>query len=62
MKLAEIAYSDLPQANREQYTFDVFVQSANDLGLLHQFLARRVTTVGGALAEREAYLLATQDS
>jgi len=31
MKLAHIAYSDLPQANR-----DAFVQSVNDLGLHHQ--------------------------
>jgi len=60
MKLAQIAYSDLPQANRERYTFDAFVQSVNDLGLHHQFLARGVTTVEGTLAEGEAYLLANQ--
>jgi len=60
MKLAQIAYSDLPQANHERYTFDVFVQSIKDLGLHHQFLAREVTTEEGALAEGEAYLLATQ--
>jgi len=58
MKLAQIAYSNLPQANRERYTYDAFVQSVNDLGLHHQFLARGVTTVEGALAEGEAYLLA----
>jgi len=57
MKLAQIAYSDLPQANRERYTYDAFVQFINDLGLHHQFLARGVTTVEGALAEGEAYLL-----
>jgi len=59
MKLAQIAYSDLPQANRERYTYDAFTQSVNDLGLHHQFLTRGVTTVEGALAEREAYLLAS---
>jgi len=57
MKLAQIAYSDLPQANCEKYTYDAFVQFVNDLGLHHQFLARGVTTVEGALAEGEAYLL-----
>jgi len=60
MKLAQIAYSDLPQANRERYTLDAFIQSVNDLGLHHQFLARGVTTVEDALAEGEAYLLANQ--
>jgi len=59
MRLAQIAYRDLPQANRERYTYDVFVQSINDLGLHHQFLAMGVTTVEGALAEGEAYLLAS---
>jgi len=60
MKLAQIAYSDLPQANHERYTFDAFVQSFNDLGLNHQFLARGITTVENALAEGEAHLLANQ--
>jgi len=60
MKLAQIAYSDLPQANHEQYTFDVFIQSVNDLGLHHQFLARGVTAVKDALAEGKAYLLVNQ--
>jgi len=60
MKLAQIAYSDLPQANHERYTYDVFVQSVTDLGLYHQFLARGVTTVEGTLVEEEAYLLANQ--
>lgn len=60
MKLAQIAYSDLPQANCERYTFDAFVQSVNDLGLYHQFLARGVTTVEDALAEREVSFLANQ--
>jgi len=58
MRLAQIAFRDLPQANREKYTFDAFVQSINDLGLHHLFLARGATTVEGALTEREAYLLA----
>jgi len=60
MKLAQIAYSDLPPANRERYTYDVFVQSVNDLGLYHQFLARGVTTVESTLVEGEAYLLVSQ--
>jgi len=50
MKLARIAFRDLPQSNRERYTYDAFVQSINDLGLHHQFLVRGVTTVEGALA------------
>jgi len=56
-RLAQIVFRDLPQANRERYTYDAFVQSINDLGLHHQFLARGITTVEGALAEGEAYLL-----
>jgi len=35
------------------------VQSINDLGLHHQFLAKGVTTVEGALAVGEAYVLAS---
>jgi len=35
------------------------VHSINDLGLHHQFLARGVTTVEGALAVGEAYILAS---
>jgi len=60
IKLAQSAYSNLPQANREWYTFEAFVQFINDLGLQHQFLARGVTTVKDALAAGEAYLLANQ--
>jgi len=59
MRLAQIAFRDLPQVNRERYTYDAFEQSINDLGLHHQFLARGVTTVEDALAEGEAYLLAS---
>jgi len=33
MRLAQIAFRYLPQANRERYTYDAFVQSINDLGL-----------------------------
>jgi len=58
MKLAQIAFRDLPQVHHERYTFDAFVQSINDLGLYHQFLAKGVTTVKGALTVGEAYLLA----
>jgi len=59
MRLAQMAFYNLPQANREKYTYDAFVQSINDLGLHHLFLARGATTVEGALTEREAYLLAS---
>jgi len=56
MKLAQIAYSDLPQVNRERYTFYAFVQFVNNLGLHHKLLARGATTIEGTLAEGEAYL------
>jgi len=59
IRLAQIAFRDLPQANRERYTYDAFVQSINDLRLHHHFLARGVTTVEGALAVGEAYYLAS---
>jgi len=59
IRLAQIAFRDLPQASRERYTYDTFVQSINDLGLHHQYLARRVTTVEGALTVREAHILAS---
>jgi len=58
MRLAQIAFRDLPQVNSERYTYDAFVQSINDLGLHHQLLARGITTVKDRLAEGEAYLLA----
>jgi len=54
MKLAQIAFRDLPQVHRERYTF---VQSINDLGLHQQLQAKGVTTVEGALAVGEAYIL-----
>jgi len=57
MKLAQIAFRDVPQAHRERYTFDASVQSINDLGLYHQFLAKGVITVKAALTVGEAYLL-----
>jgi len=57
-RLAQVAYSDLPEAHRECYTNDAFVQSLNDLGLHHQLQARGVTMIGDAL--RKAYLLAKQ--
>lgn len=56
-RLAQIMHSDLLPMNREWYTF---VQSINDLGLHHQFLAKGVATVEDALREGEADLLATQ--
>jgi len=59
MRLAQIAFCNLPQANHERYTYNAFVQSINDLGLHHQFLVRRVTTVESALAEGKAYPLAS---
>jgi len=54
MRLAQIAFRNLPQANSERYTYDAFVQSIIDLGLHHQVLARGVTTVEGALTEEDA--------
>jgi len=59
-RLAQIAYSDLPEAHRERYSYDAFVQSLNDLGLHHQLQAREVTTIEDTLCEGEAYLLAQQ--
>jgi len=59
-RLAQIAYSDLPEVHRERYTYDTFVQSLKDLGLRHQLQARGVTTIKGALREGETYLLAKQ--
>jgi len=57
-RLAQIAYSDLPETPQQNYTFDAFVQSLNDLGLHHQLQAKGVTTIEAALQEGEAYLLA----
>jgi len=57
MKLAQIAFRDLPQVNRERYTYDAFMQSINDLGLHHQFLAKGVTTVEGVPPVGETYIL-----
>jgi len=59
MRLAQIAFHDLPQVYCERYPYDTFVLSINDLGLHHQFLARGVTTVEDALIKGEAYLLAS---
>jgi len=58
MKLAQIAFRDLPQVHQKRYTFDAFVQSINDLGFHHQLQAKGVTTVEGALTVGEAYFLA----
>jgi len=58
IRLALIAYSDLPEQHQQNYTFDVFVQFINDLGLHHQLQARGVTTIEAALQEGEAYLQA----
>jgi len=48
-----------PQVNRERYIYDAFVQSINNLGLHHQFVAKGVTTVKSALAVGEVYNLAS---
>jgi len=48
-RLAQIVRSKLSPANCECYTFDAFVQSLNDLGHHHQFLATGVKTVEDAL-------------
>lgn len=59
-RLAQIAYSDLPETDREHYTYDTFVQSLHDLGLHHQLQARGVTMIKDALHKGEAYILAKQ--
>jgi len=59
-RLAQIAYCDLPETNREHYTYDAFVQSLNDLGLHHQLHAREVNKIEDALHEGKVYLLAKQ--
>jgi len=57
-RLAQIAYSDLPETHQEHYTYDAFVQFLNDLGLHHQLRAKGVTKIEDALHEGKAFLLA----
>jgi len=57
-RLAQIAYSDLPETQRQRYILEDFTQSINHLGLHHQLQARGVTSIEAALREKEAYLQA----
>jgi len=57
-RLAQIAYSDLPEIQRRHYILEDFTQSLNDLSLHHHLQAKGVTTIEAALQEGEAYLQA----
>jgi len=57
-RLARIAYSDLPETQRQQYTLEDFTQSLNHPSLNHQLQARGVTSLEAALREGVAYLRA----
>jgi len=54
-RLARIAYSDLPETQRQQYMLEDFTQSINHPSLNHQLQARGVTSLEAALREGEAY-------
>jgi len=57
-RLARIAYSDLPETQRQEYTLEDFTQSINHPSLNHQLQARGVTSLKAALRKGEAYLRA----
>ena len=57
-RLARIAYGDLPETQRQQYTLEDFSHSINHPGLSHRFQAKGVTSLTAALSEGEAYLRA----
>jgi len=57
-RLARIAYSDLPETQRQQYTLGDFTQSFNYPSLNHQLQEKGVTSIEVALREGEAYLQA----
>jgi len=57
-RLARIAYSNLPETQRQQYALEDFTQSINHPSLNHQLQARGVTSLEAALREGEAYLRA----
>jgi len=57
-RLAQIAYSDMPETQRWHYVLEDFTQSINNPGLHHQLQAKRVTTIEAAFREGEAYLQA----
>jgi len=53
-RLARIAYGDLPETQRQQYTLEDFTQSVNHPGLNHQLQARGVTSLE-APSEKEKH-------
>jgi len=57
-RLAQIAYSDLPETQRRGYILEDLTQSINHPGLHHQLQAKGVTSIEAALWEGEAYLQA----
>jgi len=57
-RLARIAYSDLPEIQRQHYMLEDFTQSINHPSLNHQLQAKGVTSIEAALREGEAYLQA----
>jgi len=57
-RLAQIAYSDLPETQRWRYMLEDFAHSINHPSLHHQFQAKGVTSIEAALQEGEAYLQA----
>jgi len=57
-RLAQIAYSDMPETQRRHYILEDFTQSINNPGFHHQLQAKGVTIIEAALWEGEAYLQA----
>jgi len=57
-RLARIAYSDLPETQRQRYMLEDFTQSVNHPSLNHQLQAKGVTSLEAAVREGEAYLQA----
>jgi len=57
-RLAQIAYSDLPETQQQHYILDNFTQSLNNIGLHHQLQAKGFTTIKAALQEGKAYFQA----
>jgi len=57
-RLAQLAYSDLPETQQRRYILEDFTQSINYPGLHHQLQAKGVTSIEAALWQGEAYLQA----
>jgi len=55
-KLAQIAYSDMPETQQRHYILEDFTQSINNPGRHHQLQAKGVTSIEATLREGEAYL------